>query len=165
MSRNFQSPGYEASDFAPSGVLRQSRLAEKAELSQLNKRLELYILRQRERDAAQTGMDREISLLRSKFLAEAASDKKRHEARYDELKRQKSELGTQLQHIRDEHLKLQQNHKDTTGTATLYKARCAELEKRIKKLETELTEVTTIPTQASKFCAIPAPAHFVLRPV
>jgi hypothetical protein len=88
-----QSPLYdgaiESARYGASPLLRVSRLAEKAELAELNKRLELYILRQRERDAAQTGLDREIALLRSKFIAESAQDKKRHEARYDELKKQK----------------------------------------------------------------------------
>lgn len=93
-----QSPLYdgaiESARYGASPLLRVSRLAEKAELAELNKRLELYILRQRERDAAQTGLDREIALLRSKFIAESAQDKKRHEARYDELKKQKVRMRT-----------------------------------------------------------------------
>ena len=41
-------------------LLRVKRLEEKAELQELNKRLELYILRQRERDASQGGLNSEI---------------------------------------------------------------------------------------------------------
>lgn len=139
-SQHQSSPIYD-SMHASNPLIRTSRLAEKAELAQLNKRLELYILRQRERDAAQTGLDREISLLRSKFIAEQTADKKRHEARYDELKKQKLELGVALHQLKDEHLKTGQGLKDATGESQLYKARCVEMEKRIKKMESELTEV------------------------
>lgn len=51
------------------------------------------------------------------------------------------ELGVALQVLKDEHLKVGQGLKDAAGSSQLYKSRCTELEKRIKKLETELTEV------------------------
>jgi hypothetical protein len=46
-------------------LLRTKRMEEKNELQELNKRLELYILRQRERDASQGGLNHEIQVRQS----------------------------------------------------------------------------------------------------
>lgn len=53
-------------DYTPQPMLRTKRLEEKNELQELNKRLELYILRQRERDAAQGGLNHEIQVSSSR---------------------------------------------------------------------------------------------------
>lgn len=54
------SPAFEPQFAQP--LLRTKRLEEKNELQELNKRLELYILRQRERDANQGGLNHEIQV-------------------------------------------------------------------------------------------------------
>jgi len=62
-------------------------MEEKEELQELNKRLEFYILRNREKDASQGVLQRELDLLRERTDEEMAHAERVHQQQLDELRK------------------------------------------------------------------------------
>jgi len=133
-----------SSSTAVPSLLRRSRMEEKNELQELNRRLELYIMRAREKDASAGGLTREMSLLRQKHAADLTALRRHHEQRYNELKQSKLDLAAQLQSVQDAHAKVRQQAKDHATSSNLLHDRCVELEKRLKEVEKELSEQTNM---------------------
>jgi chromosome segregation ATPase len=93
--------------FSPTRI---SRLEEKAELQDLNKRLELYIMKNREKDASKGVMERELDELRDNFR--------------NELMRERDEYARQIAAVREA--------RDSEATQR------AELDRKCKDLESQL---------------------------
>jgi len=66
---------------------RATRMEEKEELQELNKRLEFYILRNREKDASQGVLQRELDLLRERTDEELAHAEQVHQQQLEELRK------------------------------------------------------------------------------
>jgi predicted nucleic acid-binding Zn-ribbon protein len=81
--------------------LRLSRLTEKSELQDLNHRLELYILKMRERDGSSHGAARELSIVREKNVRDLAEQKQSFEERIELLRKQRNEQSSEVSEFRE----------------------------------------------------------------
>lgn len=87
-------------------ALRQSRLNEKQTLSELNKRLEMYILKVRERDASSGSIDRELNLAKTQYTTELNHIRDAYESQIELLRKHKSDTTSEklkIEYIAKEH--------------------------------------------------------------
>jgi hypothetical protein len=70
---------------------RLSRLHEKAELADLNKRLEFYILKQKQRDASADSLAREIEEIRSHAQAQMEMEREKFKSELHDLRKKREE--------------------------------------------------------------------------
>lgn len=81
---------------------RLTRLDEKSELQGLNKRLEFYILKQRERDASQDAWGRELNNLKNKHAADLEHQKNLFENQLALVRKNRDELSAKLSKLEGE---------------------------------------------------------------
>lgn len=81
---------------------RLTRLDEKSELQGLNKRLEFYILKQRERDASADAWGRELANLKNKHAADLEHQKNLFENQLGIVRKNRDELSAKLSKLEGE---------------------------------------------------------------
>ena len=81
---------------------RMTRLEERKDLQELNRRLEQYILRQRERDAQVSSMQRDIDTAKSKFEQDRLNDQRLFEAQLAEARSQRDRIQQLLEETQSE---------------------------------------------------------------
>jgi hypothetical protein len=81
---------------------RLSRLDEKSELQGLNKRLEFYILKQRERDASADAWGRELANLKNKHAADLEHQKNLFENQLGIVRKNRDEVSAKLSKLEGE---------------------------------------------------------------
>lgn len=85
---------------------RVARIEEKNEFASLNKRLEYYILCQKERDASSHGMRVELAALRDRARQDSAELQELYESKLQSTTRAKEKLGADVAHLHDENGRL-----------------------------------------------------------
>lgn len=98
---------------------RLTRLDEKSELQGLNKRLEFYILKQRERDASADAWGRELANLKNKHAADLEHQKNLFENQLSIVRKNRDELSAKLSKLEGESAQLVYSTPDRHIFATM----------------------------------------------
>jgi hypothetical protein len=102
-SSSFAAPAFVDEDDATEDTpTRLTRLDEKSELQGLNKRLEFYILKQRERDASADAWGRELANLKNKHAADLEHQKNLFENQLGLVRKNRDELSAKLSKLEGE---------------------------------------------------------------
>ena len=91
---------------------RLARLNERNELQSLNARLELYILKQRERDASLTSKDHELDYIKQQAVDEIKRVKKLHTDELNQLRATREQQSTIIAQLESNELQLTQSVND-----------------------------------------------------
>lgn len=127
---------------------RRSREAERTELADLNKRLEFYILHQREKEASQSGIQRELDALRERYDGETRDMKALYENQFEMIRKTRDELSKQVLALQeDKSQRDTQLNNQSQELASLNKFK-SQLEDKYKACADELQN-----TRASSFAA------------
>jgi len=81
---------------------RMARVEEKVQLQELNKRLEFYILRQRERDASLGGAQRELDIVKDNTEREVETIKRTYETQIQNVRQSRDEQATENAQLQEQ---------------------------------------------------------------
>lgn len=117
---------------------RVARLEEKSELQDLNKRLEFYILKQREKDASAGSIQRNIIENKEYYEAEIAKMKTLHESQVTIFRKQRDDKDSDIERLGQENKRQTNMIKQYTAQMAVDQLRLSDLEDRINSTASDL---------------------------
>lgn len=133
------SGGRQVAPKTPGSATRMARLEEKSELQDLNKRLEFYILKQRERDASAGSIQRTLGENKEFYEKEITKMKSLHESQIAIFRKQRDAKDSEIEKISTENKRQANMIKQYTSQLAADRSRLEDLEDRVSTTSSELS--------------------------